>query len=612
MAVQLELRAGSDISSIEVAAKCLGVDASTSASASSVCSATDASGAKAEYTNAVLRFLAAKAGNDKLKGAACLYGNTASGDEKQARAEIDSWLDFCQKEIGSQLEQAGGSSPSGSATTFAFNAQCLAVLETQLAARPFLVGESVSLADIAVACELGEAALQDTSVTPDTVWMNAKVNVHPNLSKWYAGLLKSEAAAALVDTLCLVHDAYGARVKELKQKKAGKEELQPALDKLLKLKKLGGAAAPPTSSKKDKDFKPDDRKQEQNAEAGGAGGSLGSIKEEEKKEVDPEKEAKKAAKKAEKEAKEAAKKAAKEAREAEEKAKREAKMGPKLQFTADFFEKAAYGNVFMQSQAVTGRSFFDLDTLGSETEKEKDASSGKKVWVRCRAHNVRKPFLELRQNLWTVQAIADASKTGKELVDFVGTLPRETVLDVYGELVTPQTKIKGCSIHNYELNIEKVYALSKAKELPFQLVDATRSDGEILENAKQRAAELKAGKSEKEAIKPYGKVTLDTRLNNRVLDLRTVTNQAILRLQSGVCTFFRQFLLEKGFVEIHSPKMIAQASEGGAEVFEVKYFPKYGLDKAYLAQSPQLYKQMALMTDLPRVFEIGPVFRSVS
>jgi len=80
----------------------------------------------------------------------------------------------------------------------------------------------------------------------------------------------------------------------------------------------------------------------------------------------------------------------------------------------------------------------------------------------------------------------------------------------------------------------------------------------------------------------------------------------VFRIQSGVAMFFREYLLTNGFCEIHTPKMIAAASEGGADVFKLGYFDT----NAYLAQSPQLYKQMALMGDLGRVFEIGPVFRS--
>ena len=68
----------------------------------------------------------------------------------------------------------------------------------------------------------------------------------------------------------------------------------------------------------------------------------------------------------------------------------------------------------------------------------------------------------------------------------------------------------------------------------------------------------------------------------------------------------RGFLESNDFMEIHSPKLISTASEGGANVFEVKYFDK----PAYLAQSPQFYKQMAICADFKRVYEVGPVFRA--
>merc|ERR1711991_1179592 len=83
-------------------------------------------------------------------------------------------------------------------------------------------------------------------------------------------------------------------------------------------------------------------------------------------------------------------------------------------------------------------------------------------------------------------------------------------------------------------------------------------------------------------------------------------NQGIFRLQSATCKLYREAMLERGFTEIHTPKLLGTASEGGADVFRVDYFGGY----AYLAQSPQLYKQMAIMCGLERVFEIGPVFRA--
>jgi aspartyl/asparaginyl-tRNA synthetase len=73
-----------------------------------------------------------------------------------------------------------------------------------------------------------------------------------------------------------------------------------------------------------------------------------------------------------------------------------------------------------------------------------------------------------------------------------------------------------------------------------------------------------------------------------------------------VCALFREALSNRGFVEIHTPKIISAASEGGANVFEVTYFK----GKAYLAQSPQLYKQMAIAADFGKVFTVGGVFRA--
>ncbi|XP_050113559.1 aspartate--tRNA ligase 1, cytoplasmic-like [Malus sylvestris] len=87
-------------------------------------------------------------------------------------------------------------------------------------------------------------------------------------------------------------------------------------------------------------------------------------------------------------------------------------------------------------------------------------------------------------------------------------------------------------------------------------------------------------------------------LNNRVLDLRTPANQGIFHIQSQVGNIFRQFLISEGFFEIHSPKLIAGSSEGGAAVFRLNY---KGQD-AYLAQSPQLHKQMAICGDFGSIF----------
>lgn len=157
--------------------------------------------------------------------------------------------------------------------------------------------------------------------------------------------------------------------------------------------------------------------------------------------------------------------------------------------------------------------------------------------------------------------------------------------------------------------------------LPFSLEDAGRSE---------TAPEVEG---------QFNRVLLDTRLNNRVFDLRaslpllgsfpailtctqTATNQAIFKLQHAIGDSFRSYLNSNGFIEIHSPKFQGAATESGASVFKVDYFkglletvvhtcqltPLPG--NAYLAQSPQLAKQMAIAADFERVYEIGPVFRA--
>lgn len=99
---------------------------------------------------------------------------------------------------------------------------------------------------------------------------------------------------------------------------------------------------------------------------------------------------------------------------------------------------------------------------------------------------------------------------------------------------------------------------------------------------------------------------IDQRLDYRWLDLRQPKNQLIFQVQTVMAAALREFLLERQFIEIHTPKLIPTASESGSEVFEVKYFDR----KAYLAQSPQFYKQMAMAAGFERIFECGPVFRA--
>lgn len=99
---------------------------------------------------------------------------------------------------------------------------------------------------------------------------------------------------------------------------------------------------------------------------------------------------------------------------------------------------------------------------------------------------------------------------------------------------------------------------------------------------------------------------IDSRLDYRWVDLRSDRNTLIFKAQTVLVAAMRSFLLERGFMEIHTPKLIGAASESGSDVFELKYFDR----KAYLSQSPQFYKQMAMAAGFDRIFEVGPVFRA--
>jgi len=99
---------------------------------------------------------------------------------------------------------------------------------------------------------------------------------------------------------------------------------------------------------------------------------------------------------------------------------------------------------------------------------------------------------------------------------------------------------------------------------------------------------------------------MDTRLDNRFLDLRKPERRAIFRVRSVVLDAIRAHLRRQGFVEVQTPKLAGAGAEGGATLFETTYFGR----RAYLSQSPQLYKQILMATGLDRVVEIAPAFRA--
>jgi aspartyl-tRNA synthetase len=265
----------------------------------------------------------------------------------------------------------------------------------------------------------------------------------------------------------------------------------------------------------------------------------------------------------------------------------------------------------IRSTERTGVARVLLEDLTSEKH------NGSTIIFRSRVHNARVQsaklaFLVLRQRAATIQTVVAANIGGtvsRQMVKWAGNINSESIVLVHGLVQTTPEPVKSASISDLEIHIQKIFIIAEAEpQLPIQLEDASRPEPLASESNVPPAVGADNDASGEVQLDASGRpvVTLTSKLNNRVIDFRTLTNQAIFSISSGVCTLFREYLLKHNFIEVHTPKLIAAASEGGSNVFEVKYFDR----KAYLAQSPQLYKQMLIAGDFERVFEIAPVFRA--
>lgn len=231
---------------------------------------------------------------------------------------------------------------------------------------------------------------------------------------------------------------------------------------------------------------------------------------------------------------------------------------------------------------------------------------GQEIRVRARIHNSRVQgnlvFVMLRKGMHSVQVVGAKSETvTKDMIKYIQHIQKESVVDVIGEVTAAKEEIIACTQKTVEVQIKKFLVVSRAEEMPFVMEDACRR----LEEHENEEADAETQNTEETKDK-LPVVGLTTRLDNRTLDLRVPSHVAIFRVQSMICQLYREYLYKNGFIEIHSPKILGGASEGGSECFKLDYFGK----KASLAQSPQLYKQMALMGEFGRVMEIGPVFRA--
>ena len=181
-------------------------------------------------------------------------------------------------------------------------------------------------------------------------------------------------------------------------------------------------------------------------------------------------------------------------------------------------------------------------------------------------------FLVIRDTTGKVQITIEKNEENSKLNEIVNNLTIESTVKITGILLKNE-KVK---LNGMELIPNDIIVTSKClEELPINYKDSKST-------------------------------TIDTRLNYRFLDLRSEKNILMFKVQTCLINAMREFVVKNNFTEIHTPKIIGTASESGAEVFEVKYFDR----KAYLAQSPQFYKQMAMCSGFEKVFEVAPAFRA--
>ncbi|KAK6821664.1 hypothetical protein RU639_007764 [Aspergillus parasiticus] len=290
--------------------------------------------------------------------------------------------------------------------------------------------------------------------------------------------------------------------------------------------------------------------------------------------------------------KNAAKKAAKEKAKAEKAAARAAQEKAQAAASeANDTAKDLYGKIPESEDVLPTTKFDDI----TDDHYEKEITVVARV-DNARVQSAKLAFLMLRQQGKKVQAvIAAAEPISRQMVKYTGGLNVNSIVQVTGVVKKPQVPIASATLNNHELHIRKVYTIAEAaQQLPMQVKDAERPPPETTEEGNEVDAD------------GVPIVTLKTRLDNRVLDLQTETSQAITWISSGVAELFAEYMIKSGSRWIFTPKLVSSATEGGSNVFEVKYFKRNG----YLAQSPQLYKQMCIAGDMESVFEIAPVFRA--
>ncbi len=237
----------------------------------------------------------------------------------------------------------------------------------------------------------------------------------------------------------------------------------------------------------------------------------------------------------------------------------------------------------MRDSSAWKPTSYRTHTVGQVVDNGADLV-GKEVSVAGYAETVRGRgaicFLMLRDGTGHIQAFLKKDNMDEATFEAIQSVSRESTIQVTGSVAQkrPPKVPEGEPLPpaEYEIQVSSAQILSMAgTPLPVGVTDEVH-------------------------------VGLDIRLDNRHLDLRRAHVNAMFQLRSKVLQYGREHLITEGFQEINSPKIIASASEGGTNLFPMMYFDT----PAFLSQSPQLYKQLAVLGGLERVFEIGPAFRA--
>ncbi|KAL9632127.1 MAG: hypothetical protein Q9164_005509, partial [Protoblastenia rupestris] len=294
--------------------------------------------------------------------------------------------------------------------------------------------------------------------------------------------------------------------------------------------------------------------------------------------------------------KNALKKAAKEKEKAEKAAKRQAQeQVEKAKAEANDTAKHLYGLLTASSPQPAKKFCPHLKDL--EGIEESDEVTVQARVYNARVQSARLAFLVLRDQEHTIQVvIAEGGEHGisRQMVKFCGGINTESFVRVTGLVKPPKDSVHSTTLQNSELHAENLYVVSQAEEqLPLQVKDCLKPP-----SAKEE------GEGEADTNDPNA--SLKTRLDNKVIAARAPAATAIFQLQSQISAIFTEYMLAENFTMIQPSYLAGAATEGGSGVFEVAYFER----KAYLTQSPQFFKQMAIAGDLGPVFSIGPVFRA--